>query len=59
MSTANGNGNDLIYYKKAKKMARIIQVLDIFFSILISAIMAISIIGILIIVVTAILNNGV
>jgi len=59
MSTANGNGNDLIYYKKAKNMARIIQVLYISFSILTTAMMAVSIIGIIIIIVTAVLNTGV
>ena len=57
MSTVNGNGNDLIYYKKAKNMARIIQVLYVFFGILIIAMMAITVIGVLMIVVTAIMSS--
>jgi len=57
MSTVNGNGNDLIYYKKAKNMARIIQVLYVFFGILIIAMMAITVIGVLMIVVTVIMSS--
>ena len=55
MSTVNGN--DLIYYIKAKNMARIIQVLYVFFGILIIAMMAITVIGVLMIVVTAIMSS--
>ena len=47
-SSAHGNGDDLTYYKKSKKIARIIQVIYIVFGILITA-AVITFFGILII----------
>jgi len=53
-SSAKGNGDDLTYYKKSRKIVRFIQAIYIVFGILMIAVKMIAFSGILVIVVKAI-----
>jgi len=57
-SSAKGKGDDLTYYKKSRKIVRIIQVIYIVFGILITAVKVIAFFGILIIAVKAVAFLG-